>query len=1598
MATVALECPREGCEYKTAQVSETTAVILITGHLAGHTATDNGAQANTGGTSASMKQKVKRPIIDAGCTNEEWQYFVMRWKGYKTATKLTGEDIVVHLMECCEEELRRDLHREAGSSLTEQNEADVLAAIRRLAVREENTMVSRVVLHGMNQDHGEGVRTYAARLRGQASICKFVIQCRCNPVTDISYADEMVKDQLCKGLADTEIQQALLGDKKQDMSLEEVIRFVAAKESGKRSQTSLQDQTTHTSSLQNQNRKDDLKPCGWCGKPGHGASASHEIRRDKCPAFNSKCHGCSNSGHFKSMCRSKRKHTDRQSHQNGSLQFVHTDEANQMDSLHTGFVSAVDHEEVCTKVESIAITHHVYDSSNGWCQRKSRNQPTINISLRTCAEDYASFNRSLPRYRTILMPVLADTGCMSCLCGMKTIHQLGMRKRDLIPVTVEMKAANKSKVHVIGAVVIRFSAKDVNGEVWESRQLCYVTDATDTMYLSREACEDLGLISNNFPSVGESNLPDKTITSAVVQCPPLSSSSEPIISIDAPPRPSPILPLPDIIKTCTPGTCKCPPRSLPPPFPTTMPYPPTEEHVSTLEKWILNYYESSTFNICENQPLDMKMTGPPVTLYHDTHATPKACHTPSVVPLHWQESVKACLDRDERLGIIEPVPVDTPVMWCSRMVITAKHDGTPRRTVDLQALNKISIRQTHHTPSPFHQAMSIPHHTKKTITDEWTGYHSVPIRECDRHLTTFITPWGRYRYLVLPQGYMAAEDVYTHRFDNIVTDFQRKLKCTDDSLLHETDIEKSFFQACSYLDTCGHNGIIQVPKKFKFCRDTVEWAGLEITPTNVRPSKKYLQAILDYPVPTDITGVRAWFGLVNQVAYAFSLTKRMLPFRELLKPSTPFYWDENLQQAFEESKRQIVAEVEEGVRMFDINRPTCLATDWSKHGLGFLLLQKYCGCDSEGPYCCNGGWKLVFAGSRFTKPAESRYKAIEGEALAVADSLHKARYFVLGCYNLVIATDHQPLLSIFGDRNLDDIANPRILNLKEKTLRYRFKMIYVPGKKHVGPDAVSRNPVDNETTNDSEPQHVTVDSDDHGCKGTFIAALESINHMNKIQVVSWHKLQEETSSDPDMLKLVRAIEEDTLSTITNTSPFVTDLLAFKDCLSTVEGVITYNNRLVIPPCLRPQILAALHSAHQGITTMTARAKSSVFWPGITNDIAQTRLRCSECNRNAPSQANAPPKELSYPTFPFQQVCADFFQYKGQHYLVTVDRYSNWPTVHKANGQSKGLIRCLKSNFVTFGIPEELSSDGGPEFTSGETQKFLKDWGISHRLSSVAFPHSNSRAEIGVKTIKRLITNNTGPNGQLDTDNLQRALLQYRNTPDQNTKLSPAIIVFGRVLRDFIPVHPERYLPHPVWQDTLNNREEALRNRHAKAYERLSKYTTKLNPLKVGDHVHIQNQVGNYPRKWDKSGVIVEVLQNDQYRTKVDGSGRVSLRNRKFLRKYYPIGKPDTPFTLPFNTTSTSNNEPTLLIPTPDEPNMTIPATISPNSATQEPVIEISREPESATTPVSPDELQEEQPDQMSTSPGNSNFTAPQKIPLALRRLASFNQDGPKYWS
>ena len=205
---MAVQCPYPDCDFSTPEyVDPAIAAVVLSTHAIIH--------------SRAVKAKpapVKRPEISSGGTTEGWSYFLTRWRSYSQAVELQGKDTTIQLLECCDTKLRRDVTRNCVGPLHLEDftEENLLKAIRALAVREENPKVARVALSRMMQDRGEPIRSFAARLRGQAEVCRFTKKCtNCDQICD--QGEERVADQLCIGLADAEIQEDLLKHPNQDM-------------------------------------------------------------------------------------------------------------------------------------------------------------------------------------------------------------------------------------------------------------------------------------------------------------------------------------------------------------------------------------------------------------------------------------------------------------------------------------------------------------------------------------------------------------------------------------------------------------------------------------------------------------------------------------------------------------------------------------------------------------------------------------------------------------------------------------------------------------------------------------------------------------------------------------------------------------------------------------------------------------------------------------------------------------------------------------------------------------------------------------------------------------------------------------------------------------------------------------------------------------------------------------------------------------------------------------------------------------------------------------------------------------------------------------
>ena len=221
----------------------------------------------------------------------------------------------------------------------------------------------------------------------------------------------------------------------------------------------------------------------------------------------------------------------------------------------------------------------------------------------------------------------------------------------------------------------------------------------------------------------------------------------------------------------------------------------------------------------------------------------------------------------------------------------------------------------------------------------------------------------------------------------------------------------------------------------------------------------------------------------------------------------------------------------------------------------------------------------------------------------------------------------------------------------------------------------------------------------------------------------------------------------------------------------------------MPKSERESTLKVIHMGHYTIEKMKLRAKETVYWPGITEDITNTYHQCQICAKFARSQQKEILQPVETPHTRWEQLGLDIFSLQGTQYLLTVDYFSWFPVVRKLQSlHSLSVIKTLREIFTTVGIPKCIVSDGGTQFTSQEFKNFIKDWQINHRITSPTNAQSNGQAERFVQTVKNSLTK-----AMEGGEDLHLAILLYITTPLNHSLPSPAELLNSRKFRCLLPL-------------------------------------------------------------------------------------------------------------------------------------------------------------------------------------------------------------------
>ncbi|KAL0829563.1 hypothetical protein ABMA28_003074 [Loxostege sticticalis] len=405
-------------------------------------------------------------------------------------------------------------------------------------------------------------------------------------------------------------------------------------------------------------------------------------------------------------------------------------------------------------------------------------------------------------------------------------------------------------------------------------------------------------------------------------------------------------------------------------------------------------------------------------------------------------------------GIIQP----STSPYASPIVLVRKKTGDYRMCIDYRALNKKTVKENYPMPLIDDQLDVLAGHKFYTTLDLASGYYQIPIRNEDKYKTAFVTPDGHFEFNRMPFGLANAPATFQRIMNQVLgsTRHREALAYLDDVIIPAKDFSEGLARLENVLKLFSEAGLTLKLSKCVFFGHHVDYLGFEISQEGIRPGSRKIEAVEGFPVPQNQHNVRQFLGLASffrRFVPGFSIIAKPLTY--LLKKDTPWVWGEEQNAAFRTLQKKLTEKPT--LALYDPQAETELHTDACKIGLGGILLQR-----NE-----QGVLRPVAYFSRQTTPEEQNYSSYDLETLAVVSALRKFRVYLVGL-KFKIVTDCNSLRATFQKRDM----LPRVARWWELMQEYQFDIEYRAGVSMAHVDALSRNPILNNSQQEYDVMNI----------------------------------------------------------------------------------------------------------------------------------------------------------------------------------------------------------------------------------------------------------------------------------------------------------------------------------------------------------------------------------------------------------------------------------------------------------------------------------------------------------------------------------------------
>lgn len=759
------------------------------------------------------------------------------------------------------------------------------------------------------------------------------------------------------------------------------------------------------------------------------------------------------------------------------------------------------------------------------------------------------------------------------------------------------------------------------------------------------------------------------------------------------------------------------------------------------------------------------------------------CHRPYRMSESEKLATRQIVDDLLRNGIIQ----ESNSAYASPVLLVDKPSGEKRMCVDYRSLNKITVKEKY--PMPIVEDLIDKLRGCKCYTslDLKSGYYQINVSSSSIHKTAFVTPDGHFEFKRMPFGLCNAPSVFQRLMHTVLGKlrFDKVICYMDDLLIATESVEENVRLLEEVLKVLQNNGLTINLEKCHFFQTSVSFLGYDISADGVRPGKKKLKAVEQYPEPKNVHQVRQFLGLINYFRkFIRNCALISKPLLKLLKMDALWEWGVEQTQAVDKLKHELLHNAL--LTIFDPNLPTILYTDASRDGIGCILTQ-----------ITENGEKPIHFYSRQTSNEEKKYHSFELEFLAIVVGLQKFRHYLLGS-TFKIYTDCNAVKYTINKQEI----NSRIGRWVLLTQEFTFEILHKPGTQMQHVDALSRNPVSGNPVPLSSESVLTI------TEGDWLLSVQlqdpNICAIREILESGQAELNVKIFNDYELLgnKVYRRTE--------------------------------YGRRWLVPKKCIWQIIRSNHDdiGHFAVDKTMERIKSLYWFPKMKKIVSKYIKNCIYCIYSKNVHGKKEGKLFPIPKYarPFHTLHMDHLgpfvktSQKNTYLLVLVDSFTKFVFISPVrNTKSKTVINELNKIFKIFGNPRRLICDAGSAFTSKWFVNYCQGKNIRQHVIATAVPRSNGQVERFNRTILDALRTmgSSTDNNQWDKHiaSIQQGI---NSTISKTTSATPSEVFFGYRLQtdsdQLINENEEQLVDVTKLRNSVNNQIQANAEKQKRIFD------------------------------------------------------------------------------------------------------------------------------------------------------------------------------------